>query len=69
MTPVEYLRDIRMKRAAIILKNGNYTVSQVMYKVGYSSLGYFSKCFLKVYNTTPSEYTKQNKEQEEKPTT
>lgn len=69
MTPVEYLRDIRMKRAAILLKDGNYTVSQVMYKVGYSSLGYFSKCFLKVYNTTPSEYTKQNKEQEEKPTT
>lgn len=56
LTPVEYIRHIRMNRAALLLKEGNFTVSEVMYMVGFSNSGYFSKCFQSVYETTPTKY-------------
>lgn len=56
LTPVEYIRHIRINRAALLLKEGNFTVSEVMYMVGFSNSGYFSKCFQSVYEITPSKY-------------
>lgn len=56
LTPVEYIRHIRMNRAALLLKEGNFTVSEVMYMVGFSNSGYFSKCFQAVYEITPTKY-------------
>ena len=56
LTPIEYIRNIRMNRAALLLKEGNFTVSEVMYMVGFSNSGYFSKCFNAVYKTTPAKY-------------
>ena len=57
-TPVEYIRDIRMHKAALMLKEGKFSVSEVMYTVGFSNSSYFSKCFSKAYGTTPTEYMK-----------
>lgn len=56
LTPVEYIRHIRMNRAALLLKEGNFTVSEVMYMVGFSNSGYFSKCFQSIYEITPAKY-------------
>lgn len=58
-TPLEYLRYIRLHQAAFLLREGKYTVSEVMYMVGFSKPGYFSKCFQQAYGLTPSEYCKQ----------
>ncbi len=58
MTPVEYIRDIRMHKAALMLKEGKFSVSEVMYTVGFSNSSYFSKCFSKTFGTTPTEYMK-----------
>lgn len=55
-TPVEFIRHIRMQRAAMLLREGKFTVSEVMYMVGFSNSSYFSKCFQKVYGITPAEY-------------
>lgn len=44
-TPVEYIRDMRMQKAAKLLKAGKFSVSEVMYTVGFSNSSYFSKCF------------------------
>lgn len=63
LTPVEYIRHIRMNRAALLLKEGNFTVSEVMYMVGFSNSGYFSKCFQSVYETTPTKYKQKWKQQ------
>lgn len=57
-TPVEYIRHIRLQKAAFMLKEGKFTVSEVMYKVGFNKPGYFSKCFHDTYGMTPSEYIK-----------
>jgi AraC-like DNA-binding protein len=59
MTPVEYIRHIRLEKAARLLKEGRFSVSEVMYMVGFTKSGYFSKCFQEAYGMTPSAYIKQ----------
>lgn len=58
-TPVEYIRDMRLRKAAMLLKAGKFSVSEVMYTVGFSNSSYFSKCFSKAFGMTPTEYMKQ----------
>ncbi len=58
-TVVEFIRDIRMKRAAQLLIAGNLRVSEVAALVGMEDINHFRKTFQKVYNVSPSEYVKQ----------
>lgn len=57
-TPVELIRNIRMQRASLLLREGKFSVSEVMYLVGFQNSSYFSKCFSKTYGITPAEYSK-----------
>ncbi|HRN15453.1 MAG TPA: helix-turn-helix transcriptional regulator [Xylanibacter oryzae] len=56
-TPVEYIRSIRMKKAAMLLSQQKFTVAEVMYMVGYSNTSYFSKCFQTEFGVTPRQYS------------
>lgn len=56
LTPVDYIKSIRMKKAAILLSNKNFTVSEVMYKVGFSNHSYFAKCFHQEFGKNPSQF-------------
>ena len=56
VTPVSLIRRVRMIRAATLLLQGRFTVSEVMYMVGYSNPSYFSRCFMAEYNISPSQY-------------
>ena len=56
-TPVEFIRQIRMQRAAILLRESRFSVSEVMYMVGFSNSSYFSKCFQKAYGITPTAWS------------
>ena len=56
-TPVEFIRHIRMQRAALLLRDGRFSVSEVMYMVGFSNSSYFSKVFQKTYGITPTDYS------------
>lgn len=56
MSPVEFIRFVRMKQAALLLSQGKFPVSSVMYMVGFSNSGYFSKCFQKEFGVTPTQY-------------
>ncbi|PKK37121.1 hybrid sensor histidine kinase/response regulator [Siphonobacter sp. SORGH_AS_0500] len=58
-TVVEFIRDIRMKRAAQLLASTNIRVSDVAYQVGIEDVKYFRKMFQKLYNVPPSEYARQ----------
>ena len=58
LAPIEFIRELRIKRAAQYLKSGEYNISQITYMVGMSDSRYFSKCFKKVYGMTPTEYKK-----------
>ncbi len=55
-TPVDFLRNYRLKKAAVLLRQHQLTVSEVAYQTGFSSPAYFTKCFKTVYGTTPTEY-------------
>lgn len=57
-TPNEYIRIMRMKRAAELLLHGELTVSEISYKVGIDDPLYFSKCFKKQFGVSPSSYQK-----------
>ncbi|GAA0716268.1 two-component regulator propeller domain-containing protein [Aquimarina litoralis] len=56
LTPNEFIHSIRMKRASQLLELGQINVSEVCYKVGFRNPKYFTKCFKKHFNQTPSEY-------------
>lgn len=56
MTPVEYIKSIRMKKAAMLLQQQKFTVAEVMYMVGFSSHSYFSKCFQAEFGKSPRQY-------------
>jgi len=58
LAPVEFIRDMKMKRAAQILESGQYMVKEVSYMVGISDTKYFAKCFRATYGMTPVEYKK-----------
>lgn len=55
-TPVDFLRNYRLGKAAQLLKQKQYSISEIAYQTGFSSPAYFSKCFKVVYNMTPSEF-------------
>lgn len=56
LTPVNYIRKLRMRKAAVLLEQEKFTVSEVMYLVGYSNSSYFSKCFAEEFGSTPKGY-------------
>lgn len=55
-SPIEFIRIIRLKRAADLLQQSQLSVSEVAYQVGFNNPRYFSKYFSKEYNMLPSEY-------------
>lgn len=52
----QFIRQIRMERAAELLREGKMNVTEVAFEVGYSSLGHFSKSFCEVIGVCPSLY-------------
>lgn len=56
MTVVEYIRTRRMQQAGDLLSQGNFTVAEVMYRVGFTNASYFSRSFLSYYGVSPRNY-------------
>ena len=54
--PSQFVREIKMKKAAALLKGGQHTVSEVADKVGFQELSNFSVAFKKFYGVSPSQY-------------
>ena len=61
LSPVEFLREIRMKRAAQLIETDEYNMAQIAYMVGLNDSHYFSKCFKQQYGMTPTEYKESRK--------
>ena len=55
-TPIDFIRNLRMKRAADLLQRSQLNVSEVAYKVGYNNPKLFSRYFKSIYNMYPSEF-------------
>ena len=52
----EFIRNIRLKKAAKLLLTGDFKINEVAYQVGFSDANYFTKCFTKLYGQTPRSY-------------
>lgn len=59
LTPSDFVRNIKLKYACMMLSQRNVTVSEVAYATGFSSPKYFTKCFKKEFGITPTEYQQQ----------
>lgn len=53
------IRQIRLERAQLLLKEKDLTVSEVAFKVGFSSTSYFIRCYKEKFGYTPGEEGKQ----------
>jgi YesN/AraC family two-component response regulator len=58
LSPVEFIREVRIKRAAQLLEKGHYNVTEITYMVGMNDSRYFAKCFKNAFGVTPTEYKK-----------
>jgi AraC family transcriptional regulator len=56
LTIPQYLRNVRMERAAQLLRTGRYNVTEAAVEVGYSSLSHFSKAFCETIGCCPVLY-------------
>ena len=57
-SPMQYILSIRMYNAEVLLKNGQYNITEIANIVGYDNPLYFSRIFKKVKGLSPSEYRK-----------
>ena len=60
-TPTEFMRSIRLKRAARLLESGQYSVQEISWMVGFNTPRYFSSYFKEMFGMTPSAYAAQNR--------
>lgn len=56
----QFIKETRLQEAARLILNSDHNVSEISYKVGFSSPSYFNKCFRKYYGVTPGEYKEKN---------
>ena len=60
--PLEFIRTIRLKRAAQLLRESQLTIAEVAYEVGFNNPKYFTKYFKEEFKELPSLYAIKNKE-------
>lgn len=56
LSPIEFIRLIRLKKAAELLSTGNYRVNEVSYMVGFNKASYFSSLFKKQFGVLPKDF-------------
>lgn len=54
--PLDYIRRVRLQKAAVLLSQHRFTVAEICYMVGFKTPSYFAKCFQNQYGVTPSQY-------------
>ncbi len=56
IAPLDYIRRVRLQKAAVLLSQHRFTVAEISYMVGFKTPSYFAKCFQSQYGVSPSQY-------------
>lgn len=56
LSPIDLLRKYRLRKAALLLKDSNLSVSEIAYMTGFSSPAYFTRCFKELFGVPPTSY-------------
>jgi signal transduction histidine kinase/ligand-binding sensor domain-containing protein/DNA-binding response OmpR family regulator len=64
-TPVEFIRSIRMKRAAQLLEKSGMSVTEIAYEVGFNNPKIFTRSFKEEFKVLPSQYVSKKKEKDD----
>ena len=56
IAPLDYIRRVRLQKAAVLLGQQRFTVAEISYMVGFKTPSYFAKCFQAQYGVRPSQY-------------
>ncbi|MPR35257.1 hybrid sensor histidine kinase/response regulator transcription factor [Salmonirosea aquatica] len=56
MSGIEFIRQVRLKRAVQLLESGHFNVSEVAWQVGFNDPAYFTRCFKKEFGKSPQEF-------------
>ena len=59
-TPIEFIRIIRLKRAAQFLRESQLSISEIAYQTGFNNIKFFRKYFKETFGVLPSEYQEKN---------
>jgi signal transduction histidine kinase/DNA-binding response OmpR family regulator len=60
MAAKEFVKDIRLKRAAQLISQDKLNISEIAYEVGFNDTSYFRKCFKEKFGMSASKYLKKN---------
>lgn len=58
--PADFIRQVRLKRAAQLLRDSQLNISEIAYRTGFNFLRYFNQHFKEMYSMTPTEYRANN---------
>ena len=58
-SPKSYLLNIKLQKSKELIRENQYTISEIADMLGFSSIHYFSRLFKKYYDVSPSEYAKE----------
>ena len=59
--PLDHIRNVRLQKAAMLLSQKRFTVSEICYMVGFKTPSYFAKCFQEKFGVKPSQYQSDDK--------
>ncbi|MBR5963546.1 MAG: response regulator [Bacteroidaceae bacterium] len=65
LTPIDFVQEMRIKRAVQLMKTDNFTISEIAYQTGFNDPKYFSRCFKKHLGETPTDYLKKLRAEKE----
>lgn len=58
LSPTEFVKNIRLKKATELLKEGKYSVVEIADRVGFNTPSYFTKSFKRMFGVSPTQYDK-----------
>jgi transcriptional regulator GlxA family with amidase domain len=61
LTPIEFIQNIRLKRAAQLLEKSRLTITEICYEVGFNYPSHFTKSFQDEFGISPKEYRKNHR--------